>query len=85
MSQTRACGKWNAYKEKKKEVGEEEKKMRWEKKKNVPQTQVHQVKWVRWLMHPPYAWTAKGKRKQKIKLKRNASTRVAAGKSKVYK
>ena len=36
---------------KKKKGGEEEKK----RKGDVPQTQVHQVKWVGWLMHPPYA------------------------------
>ena len=36
---------------KKKKGGEEEKK----RKGDVPQTQVHQVKWVGWLMHPSYA------------------------------
>ena len=32
------------------------------KEGDIPQTRVHQVIWDGWLIHPPYAWTAKEKK-----------------------
>jgi len=45
MRQSKACGRGNMYKEKKKEG----------KERDVPQTQAHQLIWDGWQMHLPYA------------------------------